>query len=108
MRMIKSLDFNYKGGSKMGEEDKLRARLARLFDLPQEVVLNLPFISLVGNLNLQIENHRGIIRYTPQKVKIRVRRGKLIIAGEDLSIDRLGDDKVELTGHIEGVNFEIS
>ena len=36
------------------------ASVAELFDLPADIVAGLPRIELIGNGQLQMENHRGI------------------------------------------------
>ena len=38
----------------------LKTLIGAVVDLPKDLVLNLPRITLVGDLQLVIENHRGI------------------------------------------------
>lgn len=91
----------------MGEEVDFRQRLAEIFDLPQEVILDLPLISIVGNLNLKVENHRGIIKYTPELVKLRIKRGQLIIEGRQLNIKQIKKEKVVVVGKIDNLSFKL-
>lgn len=39
----------------------LRSELADFFELPKDILLDLPRLTLLGNLRLVIENHRGLI-----------------------------------------------
>ena len=41
--------------------EKSRDVIAEKFDLPKDVVLNLPKITIIGNNEIIIENHKGII-----------------------------------------------
>ncbi|GAB6138337.1 sporulation protein YqfC [Halanaerobaculum tunisiense] len=91
----------------MRRQDKLKAKLAELFDLPRDVVLNLPRISLIGNLKLQVENHRGIIKYTPELIKIRAYRGSLLITGKELIIDQLREEEIIVMGKISDISFDL-
>ena len=91
----------------MRDKEKIKNKLAQIFDLPQEVLLNLPSISLIGNLNLVIENHRGIIKYTPQLIKVRVYHGKIVILGEELMIESLEEDIVVVEGRITDLSFKL-
>ncbi|GAB6100252.1 hypothetical protein JCM16358_21310 [Halanaerocella petrolearia] len=91
----------------MRRQEKIKAKLAELFDLPQDVLLNLPMISIVGNLNLRVENHQGIIKYTPESVKIRVYHGQILITGEDLVIDQMKEEGVIITGRITDISFDL-
>lgn len=91
----------------MGDEAGLRQRLAELFDLPRDIILDLPMISIVGNLNLEVENHRGIIKYNSNLIKIRVKRGQLIIQGRSLIVDQIREDKLMIAGKIDELSFEL-
>ena len=91
----------------MGRESNFRQRLAEIFDLPQEVILDLPLISIVGNLNLKVENHRGIIKYTPELVEIKIKRGQLIIEGRQLNIEQIKKEKVVVVGKIDNLSFKL-
>ncbi|RYD03384.1 hypothetical protein N752_19595 [Desulforamulus aquiferis] len=44
-------------------------------------MLDLPKIVLVGNLQVFIENHRGIVEYNSDKVRIKVGDGEVGIIG---------------------------
>ncbi|AGB41801.1 sporulation protein YqfC [Halobacteroides halobius DSM 5150] len=91
----------------MRDQDKIKAKLAKLFDLPQDVLLNLPVISIIGNLNIKVENHRGIIKYTPELVKIKASKGELLITGKELIIEKLSKEKVMVTGKITDLSFDL-
>ncbi len=91
----------------MGRESDFRQRLTEIFDLPQEVIFDLPLISIVGNLNLKVENHRGIIKYTPKLVEIRIKRGQLIIQGRQLKVDHINEEKLVIIGKIDNLSFKL-
>ena len=88
------------------EQDKIKTQLAKIFDLPQDVVLNLPLIYLTGSLNLVLENHRGIHKYTTEVIKIKVECGYIIIHGLDLKLDYLSENKITVIGQIKQLNFD--
>ncbi len=88
--------------------DKVKEIFSKVFDLPQDVVLNLPRISVIGNLEILIENHRGIIKYEDNYIKVRVHRGYLIIKGEDLFIQQVEQRLMIITGHITDLSFDLA
>jgi sporulation protein YqfC len=53
----------------------LRDRVASLFELPGDVLLDRSRITLVGARELLVENHRGIHEYTTDKVRWWFPRG---------------------------------
>ena len=76
---------------------------ADLFDLPPEVILDVPRVILVGNLHLTVENHRGIIEYSPTKVVIGVGEGQVEVTGEGLTISHVYRHEVAVVGRVAGV-----
>ena len=63
--------------------------LANAFDLPKELVVDIPKITLIGNQEMSIESHKGIIQYTSEKIRISIVKGELIISGKDLFINSI-------------------
>lgn len=81
----------------------LRGRLTSLFDLPGDVVLDVARIILIGDLELAVENHRGLVEYTPQRVVIAIPGGRLVVVGGGLTIGSITSEEITLTGRITGL-----
>ncbi len=91
-----------------GKQDRyqLKRRLTDLFDLPQDVTLDLPRILLVGGLQVIVENHRGLIEYTPNRVAVGVTRGQVAIEGEELEIGIINVEEIMVLGRIRALLLE--
>ncbi|MBS3887239.1 MAG: sporulation protein YqfC [Dethiobacter sp.] len=85
---------------------KWRQSLADLLELPREIVLNLPRLTVIGNLQCYLENHRGVIEYSSEKVRLSVNGGEVTISGSDLVIRYLGSEEVAIDGTINTVRYE--
>ncbi|MGQ9779346.1 MAG: sporulation protein YqfC [Bacillota bacterium] len=83
----------------------LGRRLADLLDLPPEVVLALPKLTLVGDARLTLENHRGLIEYGPQIVRVSTDRGEIKIEGAALTIKSILKEEILLAGRIHAIYF---
>lgn len=83
-----------------------RLAVARLLQLPEDLVLNLPRLTMIGDLQLLVENHQGIIAFTGQRVVIRTTSGPLAVTGRGLLVGAVDREAVILTGTIRGVQFE--
>lgn len=81
--------------------------IADFFELPQEIILDLPRITLVGNMQLYIENHRGVISYDENEVRLSVNKGEVIIRGEGLQIENLLEEELLIKGMLESLSYEI-
>jgi len=84
---------------------RLLQNLASVLELPEDVVLDLTRITIVGNTQLLMENHQGILAYEPERVCIRTKQGETVITGGDLKIDSLFASEIVITGSIEAIQF---
>jgi len=87
------------------EKGELQRRLGDFLDLPRDVFLDLPKITLLGNMQLYIENHAGIIEYSPGIIRISSSRGEIMITGQDLFIETILLDEISIIGKIEGISL---
>ena len=62
---------------RQGRRESLLEKTAEAFDLPGDVVAGLPRVELLGDRQLRMENHRGILAYGEEE--IHVSGGKLIV-----------------------------
>lgn len=84
---------------------KLRKWTATILDLPQDVVLDLPRITMIGGLQLTVENHRGILHFSPQNLRLAMDNGEMEVTGQDLVIRNIGAEEVFVEGRIMGVQL---
>ncbi|MDQ7794083.1 MAG: sporulation protein YqfC [bacterium] len=87
---------------------RLGAGLLRHLGLPPDVLIDLPRITLVGNLQLTLENHKGLDRFSAEELGVATRIGKIRIRGQDLVIGSVGADEIRVMGRIDSLQFEAS
>lgn len=75
------------------------------FEIPKDLVLDLPKITIIGREELYLENHRGIIEYSPHRIRINLIRGFLEIEGKDLVIKALLAEEMSIKGEVYMVRF---
>ncbi|MBE6112723.1 MAG: sporulation protein YqfC [Peptococcaceae bacterium] len=81
--------------------------LGRLLEIPKDMVLNLPRISLFGNLQCCVENHQGILQYTPEQIGLQAGKYRIYIEGQELVITSLSAETIYIEGKIGQVRYEI-
>lgn len=94
----------------MGKRNKERSegslkKVADVFELPQDLVLDLSRITIVGQSDLFLENHKGIMECGPELIRISLARGYLEIEGKNLKIRFITQDEVAVGGRIMGIKF---
>ena len=60
--------------------------MAEKLDLPKEVVLDLPLVSMVGQDEVTVENHKGLLEYSAETIRIATGAGRLLLTGEGLEL----------------------
>jgi sporulation protein YqfC len=81
-------------------------RLADRLELPKDVFFDLPRIVLVGNLQVSVENHRGLLSYDGKTLVLGLQSGRLIVRGQDLVVGLVGESELTVTGRVEALHFE--
>ncbi|MGE5584949.1 MAG: sporulation protein YqfC [Bacillota bacterium] len=88
-----------------GMTGRMEERLADLFEIPKNVLLDMPRLVLVGNVQLVVENHQGILEYRQQVVRLATSRGEIAVEGKGLSIARITRAEVTIEGHIQRISL---
>ncbi len=86
--------------------ESLPERMAAVFDLPGDVVAGLPRIELMGDGELRMENHRGILDYGSEEIHISGGKIAVRVTGEDLELRAMNQTELLITGHIRAVELE--
>ena len=51
-----------------------------------DVMMDLPRITMVGRLHIYIENHRGLLLFSEEEVRLMLKQGQCIISGKTWSL----------------------
>lgn len=79
---------------------------AKILDLPQDVVQDLPRITMIGNVQLYVENHRGVLHFSSENLKLELTKGTLEVFGKQLVIRAILSEEVFIEGLIDNVKYE--
>ena len=83
----------------------IKRKFADALELPQEILLNLPLITITGRHTITIENYKGIIEYDEKSIRINTGDGILKISGENLLLKNMTYESITLTGCFTSVEF---
>ena len=78
-------------------------RLADSMDLASEPLPGQTVTELWADSRVLIENHRGILCYSPQVIRIQVDFGILEVTGESLELTHMTADTLIISGSIRGL-----
>ena len=52
-----------------------------------------------------MENHKGIIEYTPERIRVNSSIGVIKIGGQDISLVNIASDDIIISGTIEKLKY---
>ncbi len=81
------------------------AAAAELFDLPADVIAGLPRLELVGNRQLYLEHHTGLLAYTEEQIDANTSAGVLRIRGKGLNLMAMTAGELRIGGRIDSVEW---
>ena len=85
------------------EQGGILGGVAELFDLP--VVAGLPRLELIGNRQLYLERHTGLLAYSDTQIDANTGFGVLRIRGERLTLVAMTGEELRIGGKIDGVEW---
>lgn len=74
-------------------------------ELPSDVVLDLPRLTVVGFLQLYIENHRGVLLFNDEELRLLLKKGQLLIRGKNLVIRLILKEEMMVEGNIAQITY---
>ncbi len=90
----------------MNEQSKQTTnKLIQKLDLPQDLFLGYPNLSMCGNREIYISNHRGILSYAQEEIVILSKELQIKIKGTDLDIASYTKDELTIHGIIHSLEF---
>lgn len=81
--------------------------ISEKLDLPKDVVLDLPKITIVGKSEITIENHKGIILFEKNIIKINTKVKVVNIEGDNFEILYIGDSTITISGKFKSISYEV-
>ncbi len=73
--------------------------------MPKDVVMGAPILTIVGQMELLVENYRGILEYTELLIRIQTRIGQIRIIGKNLMIEYYTNDEMKITGKVTEIKY---
>ena len=84
-------------------KQSLRKKLAHTLDLPPEILLDQATIHLVGDSEVKVVNHKGLVQYTKECIKTRSIQGTIEVVGRNLEIVSFSSSEIRISGKIRQV-----
>lgn len=88
-------------------EKQVLSGAAELFDLPVDVVAGLPHVEVLGDRQLYMENHRGIVSYSGEEIAVSGGGMLLRVRGRDLVLVSMTEGALRIQGTLRSVEWVV-
>ncbi len=65
-----------------------------------DMLSKIPLVELAGENRVLIENHLGVLAYSPEKIEVKVEYGKVCVEGENLKLMEMSREQLVIYGRI--------
>ena len=80
-------------------------RATELMDLPGDALAGLPRLELVGDRELRMENHKGILAYGSEEIHVSGGVFIVQVSGRELELRAMNGVELLITGRIEQIRL---
>jgi len=75
------------------------------FDVPKDVVMDLPRITIIGFYQIYIENYKSVVKFTDDYLHLKLTNKEIKIIGNKLVIRKIWAEEIFIEGLIREIKF---
>ena len=88
-------------------QHRLKNKVVKSLDLPKDLIFDLPRTTMIGDMQLYVENHIGLLEFSDTKIRLHTRAGELFIYGADLVIRGVMYREILIEGKIDNIKWKM-
>lgn len=85
---------------------KVKSNIMESLELPGDLMYGTVIVTVTGNREALVENYKGILEYTCEKIRIETKHCRVQICGRHLQIRYYTNDEMKITGFIERIVYD--
>ena len=86
-------------------KNKLKAELTESFHLPKDLMFGAVIVTATGDREVYVENYKGILEYSDEKIKLQTKDCYITISGRNLIISYYTNDEMKIPGCIQCIRY---
>lgn len=80
-------------------------KIAKTLDIPEDILFDIPRITMMANTETRIENYKSILEYESDKISLSAKDMMIEFFGDDLNITIITDEEITVTGNVKAIEF---
>lgn len=92
----------------MGKKNlsRVKSNIVESLELPRDIIYGAVIVTAMGRNQVLIENYKGIIEYTTERVRLQTKNCQVTIEGKRLMIEYYTNEEMKITGFIQGIIYD--
>ena len=86
--------------------DSVKKALSEKLDISKDIILEVPKITIIGKEEIIIENHKGIIVFEKNIIRVNTKIKVIKIVGENFEIIYIGESTLSIKGEFISIEYE--
>lgn len=87
-------------------KENIKSNIVESLELPRDIMYGAVIISAMGNRQVLVENYKGIIEYTTEKIRLQTKNCQVTILGKQLVVEYYTNEEMKVTGFIQGILYD--
>jgi len=83
----------------------MKEKVVKALELPEEIMLDKVLVEALGSEKITIINHKGIMFYSEENIKITSKEALINIKGENLTLNTLLSEEIVIKGKIKSIEY---
>ncbi|MFP3152957.1 YabP/YqfC family sporulation protein [Lachnospiraceae bacterium ZAX-1] len=85
---------------------QVTSNLVQSLELPKDIVYGAVIVTVTGKFEAVIENYKGIIEYTNEKIRLQTKTCFVEIKGKRLLIEYYTNEEMKIIGFIQQISYD--
>ena len=92
--------------TKLGQvKENVKSNIVESLELPIDIMCGAVIITAMGRNQVLVENYKGIIEYTQEKIRLQTKTCQVTIQGKRLIVEYYTNEEMKITGYIQGIIY---
>lgn len=86
--------------------ENVKRVISEKLDISKDIILEVPKIIIIGKEEITIENHKGIIVFEKNIIRVKTKIKTIKILGENFEIIYIGESTLSIKGEFISIEYE--
>ena len=86
-------------------KENVKSNIVESLELPIDIMYGAVIITAMGSNQVLVENYKGIIEYTQEKIRLQTKTCQVTIQGKRLIVEYYTNEEMKITGYIQGILY---